>query len=59
MTTISPCFEGWSYTSEGILFRPSGKACSRKPDSKGYLQTKVDGKQYRQHRIIFFLHNGY
>ncbi|CAM0103815.1 HNH endonuclease [Vibrio phage 526E57-1] len=52
-------FEGWTYNDKGDLFRPNGKLCSRNPNSDGYLAVKLDYKSFLQHRIVFFLHNGY
>ncbi len=53
-------YKGWTYTDEGKLIKPNGTVCSRKPNTgHGYLPVKVKGKSYLQHRIIFFLHNGY
>lgn len=52
-------FDGWTYTEEGDLVRPCGRVCSKTPNLEGYLVTKYKCKQYKQHRIIFFLCYGY
>lgn len=56
MATI---FTGWSYNEEGDLIKPSGKVCNKKPSRYGYLYVTLNYKQYRQHRVIFFLKYGY
>lgn len=56
----SELFEGWTYTGEGLLIRPNGKvAPSTISGSVPYKKVKVNSKTYLQHRIVFFLHNGY
>lgn len=53
-------FTGWTYNEKGELFRPDGTMCSRNPHKgSGYLEVKHKYKTYKQHRIVFFLHNGY
>ncbi len=52
-------FKDWTYNDEGDLIRPDGRVCSKRPNAEGYLVVKYECKQYKQHRVIFFLHNGY
>ncbi len=60
MTMISPCFEGWTVTQLGTLIRPNGKIVPKTPNKvDGYLQVRVAGKLYYQHRIVFFICYGY
>ena len=33
--------------------------CAGSSDGLGYFQTKINGKAYKNHRIIFLMHHGY
>lgn len=57
-------FEQWTYDDSGNLFRPNGKVCSHTGLTQGgYRQLTLTIKGNRtvhyQHRVLFFLYNGY
>lgn len=52
-------FEGWTYTDDGRLVSPQGNTISNNKCKNGYAKVEIQGKQYLQHRVVFFLHNGY
>jgi hypothetical protein len=52
-------FVGWTFDDEGTLYKPNGKPCSFNLCSEGYRRVYYEGKRYKQHRIIFFLVNGW
>lgn len=51
-------YEGWTYNDKGDLFRPCGKRCSY-ATILGYRNARINGKNHKQHRIIFYLVHGY
>ncbi len=50
---------GFTYNLQGELFRPNGKRCSLRGVKDGYRVVQIKGVNWKQHRIIFFLHYGY
>lgn len=51
-------FDKWKYTTTGVLIKPNGTACSARLDTHGYKVVSIQGKKYKQHRVIFFLMTG-
>lgn len=50
---------------DGVLYWAKPRQCVKVgraagcPEGHGYLQTRVDGRKYLNHRIIYLMHHGY
>ena len=47
------------YNQDGTLSRLDRKGSNGSHDRDGYLIVKIKGKQYKAHRLVYLMHNGY
>lgn len=51
--------EHFTYNRDGTLSRNDRKGGTGSYDKDGYLIIKIKGKQYKAHRVVWFLNKGY